>query len=141
MKYVRKLFETDAMERYRLPLWLVQELSEGKHYNIDEESILTNLRAEWQGWKRCYETLIRAASSASLINDEDKKIIQEMQGLAKKIREIQSDNSKQGVSELIGLYELADNAFTPERIYTLLDVLDAMIVLNETPVELPKVTG
>lgn len=135
---VRELFEKDAMERYKVPLWIVQERREGESYDIDSSSILSHLHWEWQAWKRCHENLSRASLTVCAIDEVDKTLINDMRDLADSIREIQSDDPDRRGKEIIHLYDRADTVFGAENIHALLGVLDNLIILHETPVELPN---
>ncbi|WP_435322411.1 hypothetical protein [Klebsiella sp. HN106] len=135
---IREIFEKDAMERYKVPLWIVQERREGESYNIDSGSILSHLHWEWQAWKRCHENLARASLMVSAIDEADKKIIGDMRDLADSICEMQADAPHQRGEEIIHLYDRADTIFGAEKIQVLLGILDNLIILHETPVEMPN---
>lgn len=135
---MRELFENDAMERYKVPLWIVQERRDGDSYDIDSSSILSHLHWEWQAWKRCHENLARASLAVSTIDDTDKAIINEMRDLADTIREVKADNPELHGEEIILLYDRADTIFGDENIHALLGILDNLIILHETPVEMPN---
>ncbi|HFZ1041499.1 TPA: hypothetical protein ACIJR2_003096 [Klebsiella pneumoniae] len=136
---MRELFEKDAMERYKVPLWVVQERRDGERYNIDSSSILSHLHWEWQAWKRCHENLARASLAISAVDDNDKAIINEMRDLADTIREVKGENPELRSEEIIHLYDRADTVFGDENIHALLGILDNLIILHETPVELPNI--
>lgn len=136
---MRELFEKDAMERYKVPLWVVQERRDGESYNIDSSSILSHLHWEWQAWKRCHENLARESLAISAVDDNDKAIINEMRDLAETIREVKGENPELRSEEIIHLYDRADTVFGDENIHALLGILDNLIILHETPVELPSI--
>lgn len=138
MSDLRDLFEKDAMERYKVPIWLVQDRRDGESYNVDSGSILSHLHWEWQAWKRCRESLLLDAMQTSVIGENEKLTINKMRSLAAEILDVQSDNPESRGDEIIHLYDAADTIFGAENIQTVLCLLDTLNIANETPVQLPE---
>lgn len=132
---LRELFEEDAMERYKVPLWLIKDRRDGESYNIDSSSILSHLHWEWQAWKRCFHSVSSASLAQSDFSDDHRKMIGDMRDLALEIREATSAHNRESNDKIIRLYDTADTVFGEKNILSLLHIIDVLLIAaNRKPV-------
>ncbi|WP_272654085.1 MULTISPECIES: hypothetical protein [unclassified Providencia] len=131
---LKALFEKDAAERYKVPLWMVEERRDQDGYNIDSSSILSMLHWEWLAWQRCRDSLARESMASSPINESDKKTIADMRDLAISIEECLSEPVESRGDEIIHLYDRSDTVFSAKNVNVLLGIIDNFALQHTMPV-------
>lgn len=130
---LKALFEKDAAERYKVPLWVVEERRDRDSYNIDSSSILSMLHWEWLAWQRCRDSLARESMATSPIDESAKKTIADMRDLATSIEECLSESPDCRGDEIIHLYDKSDTVFSAKNVNLLLGIIDNLALQNDAP--------